>query len=120
MDLSEYVFDPVGTDGALALHRGRRRTPTGSSPSSILLLIPVPDHPPREALRRLEHEYSLAPELDPGWAVRPIALTQDQGRTVLVLEDPGGEPLDRLLGVPMEPARFLRLAIGLCAARRTL
>src|SRR5258708_19391889 len=35
---------------------------------------------------------------------------------VLVLEDPGGELLDRLLGQPMELGRFLRLAINLAAA----
>ena len=33
-----------------------------------------------------------------------------------MLEDPGGEPLDRLLGTPMELRRFLRLAIGLSSA----
>ena len=35
---------------------------------------------------------------------------------MLVLTDPGGEPLDRLLGRPMEVAPFLRVAIGLSAA----
>jgi len=35
---------------------------------------------------------------------------------VLVLEDPGGEPLERLVGRPMELRQFLRLAIGLSAA----
>ena len=35
---------------------------------------------------------------------------------MLVLEDPGGEPLDRLLGQPMELTRFLRFAVGLAAA----
>jgi hypothetical protein len=35
---------------------------------------------------------------------------------VLVLEDPGGELLDRLLGKPMELGRFLRLAVNLAAA----
>jgi serine/threonine protein kinase len=34
----------------------------------------------------------------------------------LVLEDAGGEPLDRLLGRPMELTLFLRLAVGLSAA----
>ena len=48
--------------------------------------------------------------------MRPLALSSDGGRTVLVLEDPGGEPLDRLLGAPMEVGRFLRLAIGIVAA----
>ena len=35
---------------------------------------------------------------------------------MLVLEDAGGEPLDRLIGAPMETGRFLRLAIGIAAA----
>jgi serine/threonine protein kinase len=35
---------------------------------------------------------------------------------VLVLEDPGGELLERLLGKPMELGRFLRLAVNLAAA----
>ena len=35
---------------------------------------------------------------------------------MLILEDPGGEPLDRLLGEPMELSRFLRFAVGLAAA----
>ena len=35
---------------------------------------------------------------------------------MLLLEDPGGEPLDRLLGQPMELSRFLRLAVSLAAA----
>jgi hypothetical protein len=30
----------------------------------------------------------------------------------LVLEDPGGEPLDRLLGKPMEVTQFLQIALG--------
>jgi PAS domain S-box-containing protein len=35
---------------------------------------------------------------------------------MLILEDPGGEPLERLLGQPMELSRFLRLAVGLAPA----
>ena len=35
---------------------------------------------------------------------------------MLVLEDPGGEPLEGLLGAPMEVGRFLRLAIAIAAA----
>jgi serine/threonine protein kinase len=36
----------------------------------------------------------------------------------LVLEDPGGEPLDRLLGRPLEVTQFLRIAIPLAVALR--
>jgi len=49
-----------------------------------------------------------------------VELTQRGGRTVLVLEDPGGEPLDQLVGTPMELGQFLRVAIGLSAAVRQL
>jgi serine/threonine protein kinase len=35
---------------------------------------------------------------------------------MLVLEDPGGEPLERLLGVPFEMDLFLRLAIDISVA----
>ena len=52
--------------------------------------------------------------------MRPLALVRDRGRSVLLLEDPGGEPLDRLLGQPMEMGRFLRLVSGLSAALRQL
>ena len=48
--------------------------------------------------------------------MRPLELVRDSGRTMLVLEDPGGEPLARLLGAPMEVGRFLRLAIGIATA----
>ena len=36
--------------------------------------------------------------------------------TMLVLEDSGREPLERLLGAPMEVGRFLRHAIGITVA----
>ncbi|MBV8910233.1 MAG: serine/threonine-protein kinase PknK, partial [Gammaproteobacteria bacterium] len=36
--------------------------------------------------------------------------------TMLVLEDAGGEPLDRLLGAPMEAGRFLRLGRAVATA----
>jgi len=58
----------------------------------------------------------LRSELDPAWAARPLALARHQGRPVLVLEDPGGEPLDQLTGTAMELRKFLRVAIGLADA----
>ena len=78
------------------------------------------EQPSPQSLRRLEHEYSLATELDAAWAAQPLALTRHQGRTVLILKDPGGEPLDRVIeqhkGQPIDLTRFLRIAIGLAAA----
>ncbi|MDI3561782.1 ATP-binding sensor histidine kinase [Bradyrhizobium sp. Arg816] len=63
------------------------------------------------------HEYSFAAELDPAWAAKPLAITRHEGRTILLLTDPGGQPLDRILerdqGQPLNLTRFLSTAIGL-------
>src|SRR6516162_123662 len=82
----------------------------------VLIVQPAADHPARSTLDRLTHEHELKHELDGAWAVRPLELVRDAGRTMLVLEDAGGEPLDGLLGAPMEVGRFLRLAIGTTVA----
>ncbi len=54
----------------------------------------------------------LREELDPRWAARPIAMARHRDRTVLVLQDPGGVPLDRLLGQPLNVAFSLRLTVS--------
>ena len=50
--------------------------------------------------------------LEPEWAARPIVLVCGPDRTLLLLEDGGGTPLDRLLGPPLEVGQLLRLALG--------
>jgi serine/threonine protein kinase len=86
----------------------------------ILALAVAAERPSPQSLRRLEHEYSLATELDAAWAAQPLALTRHQGRAILILKDPGGEPLDRFInqleGQPIDLTRFLRIAIGLAGA----
>ncbi|MCP3460618.1 trifunctional serine/threonine-protein kinase/ATP-binding protein/sensor histidine kinase [Bradyrhizobium sp. CCGUVB23] len=81
----------------------------------VLVVRTAPAHPPRAALDRLAHEYELREGLDREWAVRPLELLREAGRTTLVLEDPSGEPLVRLLGVPLELNCFLDLAISITA-----
>lgn len=102
--------------GDFVLYRERSPSSTNEVLQSTLVLAPVPEHTAPHSLRRMENEYSLRAELDPAWAVRPLALSAQQGRAVLVLQDPGGEPLERLVGRPMELLQFLRLAIGLSSA----
>src|SRR5215470_16156243 len=102
-------------DGERVFRRGWRLDDNGGR-RPVLIVLPAADHPSRSSLDRLTHEYELKDELDGAWAVRPLELVRDSGRTMLVLEDVGGEPLDRLLGAPMEVGRFLRLAIGMAAA----
>src|SRR5229473_1529400 len=120
MDLSGYTLDTLHSHGEFVLCRGRHRTGSNPHPPSVLVLMLRSEHPRPESVRMLEHEHSLRAELDPAWAVPPVELTQHEGRTVLVLEDPGGEPLDQLVGTPMEIGQFLRVAIGLSAAVRQL
>ena len=116
IDLAAYVLEPLHQEGACLLSRGQPQDRRTGRVPAVLVVAPVGDHPAPASLRRLEHEYALRAELDPAWAVRPLALAQHQGRPVLVLEDPGGEPLTRLLGRPLALPQGLRLAIGLAAA----
>jgi PAS domain S-box-containing protein len=102
-------------DGERVLFRGSRLGAEGER-KPVLAVLLAADRPPPLALERLAHEYELRSELDGAWAVRPLEFVREDGRTMLVLEDPGGEPLARLLGQPMEIGVFLRLAIGVAAA----
>jgi PAS domain S-box-containing protein len=120
MDLLDFTLDILHRHGEFVLFRGRRRRGTNPRPPSILVLMPRSEHPRPETVRMLEHEYSLRTELDPAWAVTPVEITQHEGRTVLILDDPGGEPLAQLMGTPMEMGRFLRIAIGLSVSVRQL
>jgi PAS domain S-box-containing protein len=112
IELSKHVFEPLRKDEDSILYRGRRE----DGCSQVLVLAPAKEEAGLESLKRLEHEYSLKEELDAAWAARPIALTFHWNRPVLVLEDPGGTPLDQLLGRPPELASSLRLAINLANA----
>src|SRR4030095_15702256 len=102
-------------DGERVFSRGWRLDDNGNR-LPVLLVSPAADHRPPSRLDRLTHEYELKDELDGAWAVQPLALMRDAGRTVLVLDDPGGEPLARLLGGPLEVGRFFRRAIAVTSA----
>jgi predicted ATPase/signal transduction histidine kinase len=105
-ELSGSVFETLRDDGEFVLRR------TGMEGLPTLLLAPASDQPALESLKRLEREYLLRDELDPTWAVRPRALTREHGRLTLLLDDPGGELLVRLIGKPWDVTPFLRVAIS--------
>jgi len=113
---SQYTLEPIRASAEFTLYRARQH----GNPSPLLSVAPAAEPPPPQTLRRLEHEYSLAAELDAAWAARPLALTRHEGRTILVLTDPGGEPLDRVLergrDQPFDLEHLLRLAINLATA----
>ena len=107
-------LDPLRKDEEFALYRGRQSSAPGSG--KFLLRVPASHRPLLETLKKIEHEYSLRDQLDSAWAVRPIALSEERGQTALVLEDPGGETLDRSLSGPLQVSQFLRLAVGIATA----
>jgi PAS domain S-box-containing protein len=109
-ELSAYEFSTL-RGGSFTLSRG-----LGNGLAPILLVAPAGDYPSPESLQRLEHEFALRAELDADWAARPVELLRHDVGQMLVLEDHGGEPLDRLLGRPLDVATFLDIAIPLAAA----
>src|ERR1700680_4701111 len=109
-ELSGYVLSPL-REGDIALYRG-----SGIGLAPILLV--AAEETSLGCVARLEHEYALRAELDPDWTARPVALTRYNHRLALVLEDPGGAPLDRLLGRPLDVSHFLRVAIPLAGTIR--
>src|SRR3981189_3903493 len=102
-ELSGYVFSPL-RKGDFTLYRG-----TGNGLAPVLLVTAADAS--LACLKRLEHEYALRAQLDTAWAARPVALSLYNDHLTLMLEDPGGEPLDQLLGGPLDMTEFLRIAI---------
>ena len=123
-ELSKYEYETLREDGALILYRGRSR----EDQVAVLVLSSLGERPSPESIKRLENEYSLKDELDPNWAAQPIRFATHGDRTVLLLHDPGGVPLDHLLRAssqaakeeagtqPLDIALALRLAIRISAA----
>src|SRR5215813_11113516 len=108
---SQLPFNVLREDQEFILYRGEHCSRPGSA--SVLLLTASSSKPSLETLKKLEHQYSLRNELDSAWAARPLAVTEHLGKTAIVIEDPGGEPLDQFLAGPVELTSFLRIAVGL-------
>ncbi|WP_334273111.1 serine/threonine protein kinase [Bradyrhizobium symbiodeficiens] len=104
---SPYDLAPLWEDGERLLCRGI------DTDNVTTVMVVVAGYSSSASFDRLTHEFSLKDVLDSDWAVRPIRLERDSSGAALVLEDPGGEPLAKLLDSAMEIDRFLRLAIGI-------
>src|SRR5262249_26505604 len=117
MELSDYRLETLHQDGEFILYRGRCQT-AETSPPSLLALTPRMDQHAPPTIRKIALEFSHKEDLSPAWAVRPTAPPQQQNRTMLLFDDPGAEPLERLTPRPMELGSFLRCASGLAGAVR--
>ena len=93
-----------------------RRDDTEGETHAFIPITSGAEHPTLESASRLTHEYELQRYLDSAWALRPLELVRERGQTILVVDYTGGEPLDRLVGQPMEIGAFLRIAAALSGA----
>ena len=109
MDFSAYEFSSL-REGQFTLRRG-----VSDRLEAILVVACSDEYPSPLSLQRLEHEHALRADLDSEWAVRPVELLRCDGPLALVLEDPGGEPLERMLGRSMDVSQLLCIAVPLAA-----
>ncbi len=99
-------------DGERRFCRVWRSGANGGRQPGIAVLAAA-ERPAAATLGRLAHEYALREHIDGEWALKPLELVRERGRTILVLEHRDGEPLHRLISRPLEIGRFLRLAVAL-------
>jgi hypothetical protein len=110
-------FQMAWADSDRVFYRGWYHV-ADSNRDPVLVVFPAAEQPTPDGLNRLIHEYGLKDDLDDAWAARPVALTHHNDRMALALKDPGGTPLDRQLGQPLDASRFLRIAIPVTGALR--
>jgi predicted ATPase/signal transduction histidine kinase len=110
--LSKQVLETLWQDSEFVLSRASL---TGES-KPMLLLSPASAHPPTNIITRLEHAYALREDLDPSSMARPVRLVTQGGVLTLLLEDPGGGLLAKLVGQPWDVRQFLRVAISIAVA----
>ena len=111
-ELPNYIVETLWEDEELVL--SRRVSDDEHFP--LLVSTPASAQPTVETVTWLDHAYGLRDELDSAWAARPVALERRDGRSVLLMEDPGGEVLARIVGKPWDLTPFLHVAIGLAVA----
>ncbi len=86
---------------------------TGSS-ESVIVKVLKPAAATEGELTRFRREFSILSKVDLPGVAKAQALEEFEGSLLMVLEDIGGQALDRLCaGAPLPLAQFLELAVGL-------
>ncbi len=92
------------------------RAVSGADHRVVILKIVDPRRCTARALDRQRREYEIGRSLDLAAVARPLALVTHQGMPALVVEDSGGEPLDRVAAGPMATGKFLEIAVRVAGA----
>ena len=101
--------------GALPLHRA-----TYADNTTVLIAGYGAGDATPAVLACLQYEYAFRASLEAAWAVLPTELSSYGDELVLVLDDPGGRPLDDWCARPIEVGVFLSLAISIATAVRDM
>jgi predicted ATPase/signal transduction histidine kinase/tRNA A-37 threonylcarbamoyl transferase component Bud32 len=101
------ISETIHTSSHALIYRATR------SDGQAVIIKALPANYGPQHVERLKNEYEIGARLDVSTVVRPLARDTYQGRPALVLEDFGGVALSRELAGPMEPGRFLRLALAI-------
>lgn len=109
--LLEYRVDKLPHEGScVRVYRAHRQ----SSGNPVILKIADTEATTGPELARFRHEFSILSKLAPPGAIKAYGLEERGRRLSLILEDIGGQSLDRLFAhtpVPLE--QFLKIAIPL-------
>jgi PAS domain S-box-containing protein len=101
--------EKLGLTAGSDLWRGRRM-----EDGAPVLVKSLPEGASPSLVARFRREYELLRSLNIPGVARPLALIDEPGSLVMVLEDFPGEPLETLLGgKPLELTDSLRIAVGL-------
>src|SRR5919198_2399884 len=106
--ITETLYEGGGT----SLYRAVGR----ADHAPVILKVLDPRRSRVTALDRQRLEYEIGRTLALPSVARPLALDSYEGLPALVIEDFGGQPLERLLDAPMPLGQFLALAIRIAAA----
>ena len=113
---SGYTLEPLREGADFTLYRGRQH----GNPSPVLAVALAAERRRLKVSGGSSTNTRSHPNSIPRGQPSLWRLTRHEGRTILVLTDPGGEPLDLVLerdqGQPLDLTRVLRIAIGLAAA----
>lgn len=106
------MLEKLCDDGHFVLSRAL----ANDDEETFLVYAPSAPLSTSETVARLRHVFALQQELDASFATTPRELVEEDGRPVLILDDPGATLLASTVGSPWELAPFLRVACGMAAA----
>jgi PAS domain S-box-containing protein len=112
IELSTYIFEAIREEGEYVLYRGQK----GDERSSLPMAESTSNGPAIHSLADSKDETSIQEKLDPERGTPPVAIQRRDGRTMLLLEDPGGEPV----GTPPGNSLALKAVLLVCCWRQPI